>query len=122
VAVEQAFRTSRATWRSGLSTTKRWSGSRRTLRELLAYCLHVTLGRRLRISPRPYPAERVEKFAAVQMIDVHVPTPMGGRCGCGAPRTRSRNCGLLLETLKLDIPAQPPPQITAAAAQRVASV
>ncbi len=41
----------------------------------LAYCLHVTLARRLHaLAPGLTPRAVFEKFAAVQMIDVHVPT------------------------------------------------
>ena len=41
----------------------------------LAYCLHVTLGRRLHaLAPGLTPRSVLEKFAAVQMIDVHIPT------------------------------------------------
>ncbi|MGH8570691.1 MAG: hypothetical protein ACREXU_22475 [Gammaproteobacteria bacterium] len=38
----------------------------------LAYCLHVTLGRRLHaLAPGLTTRSVLEKFAAVQMIDVH---------------------------------------------------
>ena len=41
----------------------------------LAYCLHVTLARRLHaLAPGLTPRSVLEKFAAVQMIDVHLPT------------------------------------------------
>ena len=41
----------------------------------LAYCLHVTLGRRLHaLAPGLTPRSVLEKFAAIQMIDVHIPT------------------------------------------------
>jgi hypothetical protein len=44
----------------------------------LAYCLHVTLKRRLHaLAPGLTPRSALEKFAAVQMIDVHVPTTDG---------------------------------------------
>ncbi len=44
----------------------------------LAYCLHVTLGRRLKgLAPGLTPRNVFEKFAAVQMIDVHIPTTDG---------------------------------------------
>ena len=44
----------------------------------LAYCLHVTLGRRLKhLAPGLTPRSVLEKFAAVQMIDVHIPTTDG---------------------------------------------
>ncbi len=44
----------------------------------LAYCLRVTLARRLRaLAPGLTPRSALEKFAAVQMIDVHMPTTDG---------------------------------------------
>ena len=44
----------------------------------LAYCLHVTLGQRLHtLAPGLTPRSVLEKFAAMQMIDVHLPTTDG---------------------------------------------
>ena len=44
----------------------------------LAYCLHVTLGQQLKaLAPGLTPRSVLEKFAAVQMIDVYVPTTDG---------------------------------------------
>ena len=44
----------------------------------LAYCLHVTLNRRLHpLAPGLTPRTVIEKFAAVQMLDVHIPTTDG---------------------------------------------
>jgi hypothetical protein len=44
----------------------------------LAYCLHVTLQRRLHaLAPGLTARSALEKFAAVQMIDVHLPTTDG---------------------------------------------
>jgi hypothetical protein len=44
----------------------------------LAYCLRVTLARRLHaLAPGLTPRSVLEKFAAVQMIDVHLPTTDG---------------------------------------------
>jgi transposase len=41
----------------------------------LAYCLHVTLRRRLRdLAPGLTPRAVLEKFATLQMLDVHLPT------------------------------------------------
>ena len=49
----------------------------------LAYCLHVTLGRRLKgLPPGLTPRSVLEKFAAVQMIDVHIPTDRRPRIAC----------------------------------------
>ena len=44
----------------------------------LAYCLHVTIGLRLKgLAPGLTPRSLFEKFAAVQMIDVRIPTTDG---------------------------------------------
>ncbi len=44
----------------------------------LAYCLHVTLGRRLKaLAPGLTSRSVFEIFAAIQMIDVHIPTADG---------------------------------------------
>ena len=55
-----------------------------------------------------------EKFAAVQMIDVHLPTT-DGRELLTRYTEPEPELKLLLNKLKLDLPAQPPPKITAAA-------
>ena len=44
----------------------------------LAYCLQVTLRARLRaLAPGPTPCAVLDKFAAIQMLDVHLPTTDG---------------------------------------------
>jgi hypothetical protein len=82
----------------------------------LAYCLHVTLGRRLRaLAPGLTPRSVLEKFAAVQMIDVHLPTTDGRKLLLTRYTEPEPELKLLLNKLKLDLPSQPPPKITAAA-------
>lgn len=89
----------------------------------LAYCLHVTLGRRLRdLAPGLTPRSVLEKFAAIQMIDVHVPTTDGREVRLRRYTQPEPDLRLLLEQLKLTLPAQPPPEITTATVQRTASV
>lgn len=47
----------------------------------LAYCLHVTLKARLNpLAPGLTPRAVLDKFAAIQMLDVHLPTT-DGNCG-----------------------------------------
>jgi hypothetical protein len=80
----------------------------------LAYCLHVTLGRRLHaLAPGLTPRSLIEKLSAIQMIDVHVPTTDG----CELVLTRytepEPDQRMLLSHLRLELPAQPPPKITA---------
>jgi hypothetical protein len=44
----------------------------------VVYCLHVTLARRLHaLAPGLTPRSVLAKFAAMQMIDVHLPTTDG---------------------------------------------
>ncbi len=82
----------------------------------LAYCLHVTLRARLRpLAGGLTPRAVLDKLAAVQMLDVHFPT-IDGRTlilrRYTEPRAEQK---LLLKQLKLDLPPQPPPRITAPA-------
>jgi hypothetical protein len=83
----------------------------------LAYCLHVTLHRRLHaLAPGLTPRSVLEKFAAVQMIDVHVPTTDGRELVLTRYTQPERELTLLLDKLKLEFPAQSPPKITIAPA------
>jgi hypothetical protein len=80
----------------------------------LAYCLHVTLGRRLHgLAPGLTPRSVLEKFAAMQMIDVHIPTTDGRELLLTRHTEPEPELRLLLDKLKLELPAQPPPKITA---------
>lgn len=80
----------------------------------LAYCLHVTLGRRLNLlAPGLTPRSVLEKFAAVQMVDVHVPTTDERELQLTRYTQPEPELKLLLDRLKLTLPAQPPPKITA---------
>jgi hypothetical protein len=83
----------------------------------LAYCLHVTLGYRLKqMAPGLTSRSVLEKFSAVQMIDVHVPTTDGRELTLTRYTQPEPELKLLLEKLKLSLPPQPPPKITAAQA------
>lgn len=83
----------------------------------LAYCLHVTLHRRLHaLAPGLTPRSVLEKFAAVQMIDVHVPTTDGRELVLTRYTQPERELNLLLDKLKLKLPAQSPPKISLTAA------
>ena len=79
----------------------------------LAYCLHVTLGRRLQaLAPGLTPRSAIEKFAAVQMIDLYVPTTDGRELLLTRHTEPEPELKLLLDKLKLTLPAQPQPKIT----------
>jgi transposase len=81
----------------------------------LAYCLHVTLHRWLRDLARGLtPRSVLEKFAAVPMIDVHLPTTDGRHVVLSRYTQPERELQVLLHQLKLTLPEQPPPQITSA--------
>src|SRR5580765_998382 len=80
----------------------------------LAYCLHVTLGRRLKdLAPGLTPRSVLEKLGTMQMIDVHLPTTDGREVILTRYTQPEPEQRLLLERLKLKLPKQPPPKITA---------
>lgn len=84
----------------------------------LAYCLHVTLAQQLRPhAPGLTPRSALEKFATVQMIDVEIPTTDGRTIMLTRYTEPEPEIKLLLERLRLELPAQPPPKITAAQAE-----
>jgi Transposase DDE domain len=85
----------------------------------LAYCLYVTLGYRARnLAPGLTARSVLEKFAAVRMIDVHVPTTDGRELVLTRYTQPEPELRLLLEKLKLELPAQPPPKISTAEATK----
>jgi hypothetical protein len=80
----------------------------------LAYCLYVTLGRTLHPhAPGLSARSALEKFAAMQMVDVHLPTTDGRELILTRYTEPERELALLLERLDLTLPAQPKPRITA---------
>jgi hypothetical protein len=85
----------------------------------LAYCLQVSLPRRLHaLAPGLTARSVLEKFAAMQMIDVHLPTTDGRELRPTRYTQPEPELLLLIEKLKLQLPPQPPPRITAAAVAR----
>jgi transposase len=81
----------------------------------LAYCLHVTLRARLRpLAGGLTPRAVLDKFAAIQMLDVHFPTTDGRTLILTRHTELSPDQKLLVRQLNLDLPPQPPPRITAA--------
>jgi transposase len=80
----------------------------------LAYCLQVTLKARLRRTASGLtPRSVLEKFAAVQMIDVHLPTTDGREIVMARHTQPEKDLQLLLDQLKLTLPEQGPPKIQA---------
>ena len=79
----------------------------------LAYCLHVHLRARLRaLAPGLTPRSMLEKFAAIQMLDVHVPTTDGRELVFARYTQPEKDHKLLLSQLDWDLPPQSPPRIT----------
>ena len=80
----------------------------------MTYCLHVTLRRRLRdLTPGLTPRAVLEKFSAMQMIDVQLPISDGRTIILSRYTQPDIDLQLLLTQLKLQLPDQPPPRITA---------
>jgi transposase len=80
----------------------------------IAYCLHVTLRARLRpVAGGLTPRAVLDKFAAIQMLDVKFPTTDGRTLILSRYTEPDTDQKLLLEQLKLTLPPQPPPRITA---------
>ena len=80
----------------------------------IAYCLNVTLKNLARpCAPGLTPRAILEKFSTLQMVDVRLPTT-DGRCLTLPRHTQpTRDHQLLLDQLKLRLPEQPPPRISA---------
>jgi len=79
----------------------------------LAYCLYITLQRRLHaLAPGLSARSAIEKFAAVQMIDVHLPTTDGRELVLTRYTQPEPELQLLINQLKFQLPPQPPPRIT----------
>ena len=79
----------------------------------LAYCLQVTLKQRLRaLAPGLTPRAALEKFSALQMVDVHLPTTDGRTLILSRYTEPEKDQQLLLQQLRLQRPEQPPPRIT----------
>ena len=64
----------------------------------------------------------LEKFAAVQMIDVRVPTTDGRELRLTRYTQPEPELQVLIERLKLQLPAQPPPKISAVHAASTSSM
>jgi transposase len=78
----------------------------------LAYCLYITLQRRLSaLAPGLTARSALEKFAAVQMIDVHLPTTDGRELRLARYTQPEPELQLLLKQMRLVLPPQPPPKI-----------
>src|SRR4029077_5625746 len=80
----------------------------------LAYCLFVTLKLRLKtLAPGLTPRAVLEKLAAMQMIDVELPTTDDRVVVLSRYTEPEKDLVLLLRQLQIQLPAQPPPKIKA---------
>lgn len=88
----------------------------------LAYCLQVSLKAQLRgLAHGLTPTEVIAKFKTMQMVDVHIPTSDGRELVLSRYTQPEADHRMLLDLLRLKLPAQPPPKITAKHAGRVRS-
>jgi hypothetical protein len=79
----------------------------------VAYCLQVTLKQRLRLlAPGLTPRSVLDKMAAIQMVDVQLPTTDGRTVILSRYTEPELDQALLLQKLKINLPGQPPPRIT----------
>jgi transposase len=80
----------------------------------LAYCLQITLKQRLLLhAPGLTPTAVLEKLAEIQMIDIWIPTVDQRWLILPRYTQPSSDTKLLIEKLKLELPSQPPPRLTA---------
>jgi transposase len=78
----------------------------------LSYCLHVSLRNRLRpLAPGLTSRTVLDKFAAVQMIDVHLPTTDGREVILSRYTQPEQEVMMLVQGLKLALPKQSTPRI-----------
>ena len=78
----------------------------------LAYCLQATLKQRLRsLAPGLTPRSVLDQIAAIQMVDVYLPTTDGRTIILSRYTEPEADQALLLQRLKISLPDQPPPRI-----------
>ncbi|MGO9201751.1 MAG: IS1634 family transposase [Limisphaerales bacterium] len=79
----------------------------------LALCLNATLRGKLRpLAPGLTPRAVLDKLACIQMLDVYFPTTDGRKLRFRRHTKPEKDQALLLARLKLQLPPQPPPEIT----------
>jgi len=117
VAIEEAFKTIKSDLAiRPIFHQHEWRVEAHIFIAFLAYCLHVTLGRRLKdLAPGLTPRAVFDKLTTIKMIDVHIPTTDGREIKLTRFTQPEQDLTLLLNHLKLELPPQPPPMITAKA-------
>ena len=85
----------------------------------LAYCLQATLKAKLRtVAGGTTPREVIAKFTTMQMVDVTLPTTDGRELTLSRYTQPEPEHRMLLDQLRLSLPSQSPPRITAAQARQ----
>jgi len=78
----------------------------------LSYCLQITLQQRLKaLAPGLTVRSVLEKFAAIQLVDVHLPTTDGRELRLPRYTEPDKEHLLLLSRLDLKLPPQPRPEL-----------
>jgi len=86
----------------------------------LSYCLQVTLKAQLKpLAGGTTPRAVIGKFKTMQMVDVKLPTADGCELTLSRYTQPEAEHRMLLDQLRLSLPGQPPPKITAAQARQV---
>ena len=84
----------------------------------LAYCLHVTLRQMAKTrAPGLTPRSIWEQMRQIQMVDIYVPTTDGRELRMSRYTTAEKPHLLLLAQLQLQLPPQPPPEISSVQAR-----
>jgi transposase len=124
VAIEEVFRQLKGDLAvRPIYHQKEWRIEAHIFIAFLAYCVQVTLGRRLKsLASGLTPRAVLEKFGKQQMVDVHIPTSDGRELILSRYTQPEAEQTLLLEKLRLKLPEQPPPKIRAAAVAGQAAV
>lgn len=79
----------------------------------LAYCLHVTLRQMAKVHAPGWTSRSIlEQMRTIQMIDVHIPTTDGRELRMSRYTTPEKAQQLMLAQLRLQLPSQPPPEIS----------
>jgi Transposase DDE domain len=85
-----------------------------------AYCLQVTLKARLKpLAGGITPREVLAKFKTMQMVDVHIPTTDGRELMLSRYTHPEPEHRMLLQGMRMQLPEQPPPRITASHVARL---
>jgi transposase len=86
----------------------------------LAYCLQVTLKARLKpLAGGITPREVLAKFKTMQMVDVHIPTTDARELILSRYTQPQPEHRMLLQGMRMQLPEQPPPKITASHVRRL---